>query len=269
MTVQVFADESEGSPPGVRNHFVMAGLIGYSEDWALFSEEWRACLLCGPRPLAYFKMKEAAGLSGLFRGWSEGERDGKVRALARIINKYAKICTWSVIDLEAHQQIWAKRLPKPNSERYFWPFQNTILATCFTLWDAGLRERFEMIFDENVIFGPRANAWYPIVREVGLISEPEASAILPLNPQFRDDKDCFPLQAADLYAWTIRKATNEPTYSGFDWLLNELRDVQLTEYSQYYDAERMESVWAMTLENIRDNKVPTQLLDRAKPIRGS
>lgn len=26
MTIQVFADESEGAPPGVRNHFVMAGL---------------------------------------------------------------------------------------------------------------------------------------------------------------------------------------------------------------------------------------------------
>lgn len=269
MPVQVFADESEGAPPGVRNHFVMAGLIGYSEDWALFSDEWRICLLSGPRRLAYFEMKEAAGLSGLFYGWSEGERDEKVRALAKIINKYAKICIWSVIDLEAHAQIWAKRLPKPNSEPYFWPFQNTILAACFTLWDAGLRERFEMIFDENVIFGPRANAWYPMVREVGSIREPEASVILPVDPLFRDDKEFLPLQAADLYAWTIRKATNEPTYKGFHWLLDELRDVRATEYSQYYDAERMESVWAMTMENVREKKVPNHLLERARTIRGS
>jgi hypothetical protein len=155
MPIQVFADESEGAPPGVRNHFVMAGLIGHSEDWAKFSDEWRECLISGPRHLDYFKMKEAAGRNGQFFGWSEPERDDKLRAFARIINRHAKIVTWSVIDLEAHAKLWAK-LSKPRSEPYFWPFQNTILAACFALWDAGWRERFEVIFDEQVIFGPRA-----------------------------------------------------------------------------------------------------------------
>jgi hypothetical protein len=42
---QVFADESEGAAPGTRNHFVMAGLIGHSVDWAKFSDEWAAALI--------------------------------------------------------------------------------------------------------------------------------------------------------------------------------------------------------------------------------
>lgn len=250
---QVFADESEGAEPGSRNHFVMAGLIGHSQHWALFSDEWRACLLSGPRHLDYFKMKEAAGKpSGQFHGWSLKERDDKVRDLARIINKYAQIVTWSIIDLDAHAQTWARRLPKPNSEPYFWPFQNTILATLFTLWDAGVREKFEVIFDENVIFGPRARSWYPMVREVGYVREPEASSILPVDALFRDDKEFLPLQAADLYAWTLRKANNDPSYNEFHWLLDELRNVKTTDYSQYYDLERMQSVMDQMDGHIRD-----------------
>jgi hypothetical protein len=260
---QVCADESEGPAPGTRNHFVMAGLIAHSLDWALFSDEWRACLVSGPRHLDYFKMKEAAGKpSGQFFGWSTAERDEKVRNLARIINRYVKIVTWSIIDLEAHAQTWAKRLPKPNSDPYFWPFQNTILATCFTLWDAGVREKFEVIFDNNLIFGTRAKAWYPMVREVGVVREPEASTILPADTLFRDDIDFVPLQAADLYAWTLRKANNDPSYTEFHWLLDELRNVKTTDYSQYYDLERMQSVMNMMDENIRNKNVSDELLKK-------
>jgi hypothetical protein len=73
MPVQVFADESQGADPGTGDHFVMAGLIGESEHWAIFSDEWDICLKSGPRRLDYFKMKEAAGLSGQFWGWDEIE----------------------------------------------------------------------------------------------------------------------------------------------------------------------------------------------------
>jgi hypothetical protein len=49
MPIQVVADESVGAEPGTRSHFVMAGLIGHSEDWAEFSTEWDICLKSGPR----------------------------------------------------------------------------------------------------------------------------------------------------------------------------------------------------------------------------
>jgi hypothetical protein len=245
----------------------MAGLIGHSVDWAKFSDEWAAALINGPRRLDYFKMKEAAGLNNQFYGWSEIERDNKLRELCGIINRYAKIVTWSVIDLEAHAQIWAKHLVKPNSEPYFWPFQNTILATCFTLWDAGVREKFEAIFDHQLIFGPRAKAWYQTVREIGFLREPEAASILPIDPLFRDDKNFLPLQAADLYAWTIRKSTNDPCYEGFHWLLDELRDVKTTDYSQYYDAQRMVSVIEQTYRFIEEKAVPEALIEKMRAQR--
>jgi hypothetical protein len=265
MAIQVFADESEGATPGHGRHFVMAGLIGYSEDWAVFSDEWRLALASGPRNLDYFKMKEAAGCSGQFFGWLESERDKKLIQLASIINRYAKIVTWSVIDLDAHAKVWGK-LPKPQSEPYFHPYQNTILAACFALWDSGLREPFEMIFDKHLIFGPRARRWYPVIQAIGKIREPEASKILPVDPMFKDDREFLPLQAADLYAWCIRRASNEPSYTKFHWLLEHLQNVQATDYSQYYDEERMKSVNRVTMEHLRDG-LPENLLQVARNVR--
>src|SRR4051812_869111 len=99
MPVQVFVDDSGGKGHG--RFFVLAGLIADSEDWAEFSDEWSACL-AEPPAVHAFKMREAAGCSGQFRSFSISERDTKLRALCRIINRHAKFCTYSIIDLHAH-----------------------------------------------------------------------------------------------------------------------------------------------------------------------
>jgi hypothetical protein len=240
MPVQAFVDESGGKDQG--RHFVMAGLIGHSESWALFSDEWRACLDQSPR-LRYFKMREAASpCTGQFHGFSESQRDNRLRALARIINRYARILTYSVIDLQAHADTWGKCLPKPQNDPYFYPFQNTIMATCFELADIGWRERFEIFFDEQKISGLRAKAWYPMFRAAAQYREPVAASILPVEPMFRTDDEFLPLQAADLFAWCLRRGTNTPDDQPFSWLLEELRSVQLSKYAQYYDRERMSGV---------------------------
>lgn len=213
-----------------------------TKSWELhFSDAWRACLNTSPR-LRYFKMNEAAGLSGQFHKWAASARDEKLRALAKIINSHAKIVTYSTIDLDAHAETWAK-LPKPLSDPYFWPFQNTIADVCLTLWDSGWRERFEIIFDEQLIFGPRAHQWYPVLRDVLKYREPDASLLLPDEPVFRTDDESLPLQAADLFAWCWRRGTNQEVRP-FEWLLEELRNVFLSEYAQFYTRERMTAVLA-------------------------
>jgi hypothetical protein len=240
VPIQAFVDESGGI--GQSRHFVMAGLIGHSEDWAVFSDEWRACLDAPPR-ISAFKMKDAASCSGQFYGFSEGQRDAKLTSLAKVINRHALYCSHSAIDLEAHAGLWAS-LPKPQCEPYFWPFHNTVMATCFELWDRGWRERFEIIFDEQVIFGPRAKAWYPAIRETVTMQNPDEGSIMPVDPVFRTDDEFLPLQAADLFAWCWRKGTDigPEGERPFEWLLPYLSNVFLTPHSQYYDRERMQSV---------------------------
>lgn len=260
MAIQAFVDES-----GSDKHFLMVGLVGHSEHWVKFSEEWAYCLK-QPPAVSVFKMKEAAGCTGQFWGVDPKLRDAKLRSLAQIINRYAKIVTWSVIDLDAHAQTWAK-MPKPHGDQYFWPFQNTIMAVCFALWDAGWRERFEVIFDEHRIWGPRARVWYPIIRENLELKEPGPGSIMPVDPMFKTDDEFLPIQAADLYAWCIRKATDDPAYTKFHWLLEELRNVSQTDYSQYYDLERMKAVMAESVR-LAEDRVPTQAqLDRYNEIR--
>lgn len=264
MPVQVFVDES--GTQGGSGHFAVAGLIGHSADWVSFAEEWEF-ILRAPPAIGRFKMKEAAALNGQFHGFTEAERNQKLRRLAQTVNRYAKVMTYSVIDIRAHSLTWAK-LPKPMRELYFWPFHTTILASCFTLWDFGWRERFEIIFDEQVIFGPRARHWYPVVRELCKLRESDPAEILPADPIFRSDDDCLPLQAADMFAWCLRHNTNNPSAALYDWLLDEMPNVKGTDYSQYYDLERMKNVLQQMVGFLKDGSIPQELLDMCKNFPG-
>ncbi len=107
MPVQVFVDDSGGR--GHTQYFVLAGLIGDSESWATFSDEWDACLKERPS-ISQFKMREAARCTGEFRAFSRSERDDKLRQLCRIINRHPRLLTYTVIDLAAHAETWAVRV---------------------------------------------------------------------------------------------------------------------------------------------------------------
>src|SRR5207248_10717159 len=138
----------------------------------------------------------------------------------------------------ATQRAWT-----PSRDPYFWPFQNTIMNAALSLWDLGLRERFEIFFDEQLIFGPRAKVWYPAIMEIMRIREPDAATIMPVDPLFRSDDEFLPLQAADMFAWLLRYGFDNEDRP-FAWLLDELPDIEETDYSQVYDRERMEAVLA-------------------------
>ena len=142
-------------------------------------------------------------------------------------------------------------------------------AACLELWDLGWRERFEMIFDENLIFGPRAKHLYPMLKACAELQEPQASGLLPIEPLFRNDRDFLPLQAADLFAWWCRKKHTDPAFATFDWVAELISSIRVSDYSQYYDRERMISVLRMTQQNIDDGLVPKHLVDQIRQTRGN
>jgi len=265
MPVQAFVDDSGGKGDTV--HFVMAGLLADSASWMEFSEEWSACL--GQTPaLPIFKMSHAASCGGHFFGVSESDRDKKLKLLARIINSYARIATASVINLGGHAKTWALAPEKKHRDPYFWPFHNTVLDACLTLWDLGIRDRFEVIFDEHVIFGPRAKLWYPVIKEVVRAREPEPSTILPIDVGFQKDDEFKPLQAADLFAWLIRKKHDDPGYTKFDWIWAEMPSVQLSNYPQYYDEERMADVMKEARRLADEGEIPSEIAQKYNEIYG-
>jgi hypothetical protein len=265
MPVQAFVDDSGGK--GQSKHFVLVGLVSDSERWAHFSQEWRDCLDQPPR-VAIFKMREAASCTGAFHRFTEEQRNARLRELAQIINRYAEFAIWTVIDLEAHAQTWAK-LSKPHSEVYFWPFHTLILGACFDLWEeCDWRDRFEIIFDEQLVFGERARRWYPLVREIMRVKYPEEYRILPVNPLFRKDDESLPIQAADLWAWCLRKNTDEPSAESFEWLLSEMRNVSQSNYCNYYDLERMSKVHDESERMVKAGEVPPELSAVFEAISG-
>lgn len=257
MPVQAYVDDSGGK--GQSRHFVLAGLVSDSDRWALFSAEWQACLSQSPA-IGVFKMREAVSCTGAFHRFTAEERDNRLRSLAQIINRHVAFAIWTMIDLDAHAQTWAK-LPKPKSEVYFWPFHTMILGICFELWEeCSWRERFELIFDEQLIFGERARRWYPLVKEIMRLKHPEEFQLLPDQPVFRKDDEFLPIQAADLWAWCLRKNTDDPSAKAFEWLLAEMPDVSQATYCNYYDLERMSNVNAESMRIVKAGEVPTELL---------
>lgn len=244
---------------------MLTGLISDSARWALFSQEWRACLDQSPR-VEVFKMREAASCTGAFHRFDPEQRDMRLRSLAQIINRHVEFAIWTMIDLEAHAETWA-RLPKPKSEVYFWPFHTLILGICFDLWEeCHWRERFEITFDEQLIFGERARKWYPLVKEIMHLKHSEESALLPDQPAFGKDEKFLPIQAADLWAWCLRKNTDDPSAKSFEWLLAEMPNVSQSNYCNYYDLERMASVTEESVRLFEAGEVPSSLLPMYKAI---
>jgi hypothetical protein len=118
VTIQAYIDETgiDGRGPWL----ILSALYATVEDWAAFSDRWKAALRESPT-IAYFKMDDAAGLSGPFRRFSESQRDSKLRRLAGTFNErqYGFIETFVAADLKAIDEALRPRAIKPANEPYF------------------------------------------------------------------------------------------------------------------------------------------------------
>ena len=68
---------------------VLAGFVASVEKWLEFADDWQRMLDMRPK-IEYFKMNEAATLTGQFRDWSKDRRDEWV-ALAYKIQRSTSI----------------------------------------------------------------------------------------------------------------------------------------------------------------------------------
>ena len=61
--------------------------------------------------------------------------------------------------------------------------------------------KVEFVFDEQGVLGRDAVGWWDVLKQA---LEPEKAQLLGTPPEFGSDKRLFPLQAADLLAWSVR-----------------------------------------------------------------
>jgi hypothetical protein len=243
VLVQAYADES-GMNDGKSTALIIASLIGDASCWAALADEWEWCLRQSPA-IHYFKMAEAAGARGEFRGWSENAINEKLISLAAIINRCGPYIAVTGIDLAMHKRSLEMPGEPLHSDPYFFPFHSLIWSVTKFLWNAGLREKFEFIFDEQVVFGLRAKQWYEAFRYLGKLDNPHAYEIMPVEPIFRSDSEILPLQAADMFAWIYRfSAENPGKINPFEWLFQHLKNTRRVEGIENYGPDSLERLMA-------------------------
>lgn len=201
MTLQAFFDDSY-TPGGT---FVLGGHVATAEAWAQFSPEWEGLVEAfGARTKdgeRHFKMK-----------YMTRERLPYVEKFFRVIEKHVAASVHIMLnasDLErAKARIW---IPGKNID---WGFtRNPYLVLFRGLLDAmcGKRElmddalppdaQINFIFDNQTEKKVIWKVWDAFVE-----SRPDAYKInLRTAPRFEDDRQFPPLQAADFWAWWVRK----------------------------------------------------------------
>lgn len=254
LPIQAFIDESGSKNQDIA--FVLAGLIGHSEQWIEFSNNWQAALNESPS-IAYFKMQEAANMKGQFGGWKFSQRDAKLKRLAGVLNSYKFDFISVSLDMVGFYEVMSEHVPRPMNNPYFVGFHQIIAAVGFHLLEHGQKEQFEIIFDENLVFGPRAKRWYPLVKDVAV---PDLVPLLPPEPIFKNDHEFLPLQAADLFAWLIRRAWNDNQPQEFSWIITEIPNIRPSEHVQIVDRDRMKRMVEMSYT------FPPEMLSRWKDL---
>jgi hypothetical protein len=202
MVWQAYIDESFDE----RGTFVLAGCIASATSWAAFSEEWRQLLprfgVLDASGLYTFKMREMASLD---------ERMARVVAFYRVIEKNVRILVSVKIDsteLErAKSRIFAPDLTIRWHELHpyliaYRLLLDSLLAARPTLEDIIPHgERIDFYFDERSEKGLICSLWNDYVAG----RSPDLRDFYGATPRFGDDNKLLPLQAADFWAWWVRR----------------------------------------------------------------
>ena len=198
--LQAYTDDSASDVEDRR--LFMAGYLNSAENWARFEASWAEELAASPS-IQYLHMVEANNLRGQFRGWSQDQRNEKLQGLARVIRYFQPVS----FEFSASRADY-DGLVKPSSPQgigaLHFPCAFGVISTITRYLDReGVRTPVDFIFD----------------RQDGVISDlllffdymkrnlPRgARKLINGSPIFRDDdKLVYPLQAADMLAWHLRR----------------------------------------------------------------
>lgn len=202
MVLQAFMDESWNDAEGT---FVIAGHIASAENWAKFSADWESILPFGVRDKDgswHFKAKEMNSPAGLER----------TQAFWRVIEKHVLMSLSCRINRRELTRA-RDRIHVPNLEINWGYVLNPYLVAFRVLMDGfhgwrtkieefvPLSETVDFYFDERAEKKQIREAW-----DEYMSSRPEEiRAFYGNEPRFEDDKKFLPLQAADLWAWWVRR----------------------------------------------------------------
>lgn len=188
---------------GDRRLFV-AGYINRVDRWASFADAWKEELAID-RPIDYLKMSEAQNLSGQFswkNGWDEEKRDQKLRGLARVIRHFEPISFQISLSREYFYRILKPVSPRGLGSPHFNLCAGAVGAIANHAAKVKFSSPIEFIFDEQDGVEEDMHLFFPMLKSGW---SRRAQNMIHGVPQFFDDKDFTPLQAADMLVWHIRR----------------------------------------------------------------
>jgi hypothetical protein len=209
MVFQAYIDDS-CTPNGV---YVLAGHVASAQVWAKFSQEWEELLPYGIRRKDgrfHFKMSEMAATP---------ERQERIGAFYRLIEKHEIVSISSKINLTEFKSAMS-RLWILGHQINWGHWSNPFILSFRVLIDHvhQFRERMSFlpsekigfIFDEQSEKGLIISMWNDYVQS----QPPDIRGLFGATPRFEDDTDFLPLQAADLWAWSVREWYESGMLSG-------------------------------------------------------
>lgn len=198
--LQMFVDDSGINQPPI---YCLCGWIATSEQWALFSHDWKVTLEESPS-IPYFHAVEWRRLGGAFRGWKRLDADLKLDRLIAVISKHKLVMSCSVMLHDHYIEVFGG---ESSARRKFPAYQillnHIVLQTCDWLKSKGVNQKIEFIFDEQSGHDKIVLSHWDALRQNTF---DDIQAIIAPNPSFRNDQEVVGIQAADLLAWTVRRS---------------------------------------------------------------
>ncbi|WNV10924.1 DUF3800 domain-containing protein [Tardiphaga sp. 709] len=148
--LQAFIDDSgwDGNSPV----FVLAGYVAKAEQWAAFSKEWQVILdRQEPSRIGVLKTKDIYRNrvpNTSFHGWTDDQRDARLKSFIEAINRYAMHGIVSVIPLEPYQRLMKGKFNPDILDRpYFLSFFGVIVNLLKLTHRLKLDDKLEIVFD--------------------------------------------------------------------------------------------------------------------------
>ena len=175
--------------------YCLAGIVGPAGYWERFSSAWQNVLNMEPA-VSFWKTSAAVGGYGEFGDWGRDELRKRVGLLMQLLNdpnlaKFAVTCRH-----DAYMKVHG------NNKAYTLLFPLAITETADIMAGFGYSEPVDWIFDDQ----PEHMREVADVWQWFYDSAPDTyRKTLKNAPIFRDEKEYLPIQAADLFAWVIRR----------------------------------------------------------------
>jgi len=198
MTYQIFLDDS-----GDDQVFVLAGYVSTVDRWAALSEQWENALHGSSRyrELKRFKMKEMT---------AQLER---VEGFYRIIEQHVTAAVSYEIEVPVLVEVvrnfnWPAYFGNREilENPYFMAFRSMIRGLAYHHEKLSIEPPVDFYCDDQT----EKKRIYEVWDTVKWNLTPGGQAFIRGDPRFEKDEDFKPLQAADLYAWWVRKWRREP-----------------------------------------------------------